>query len=56
MNVNTYFRTIKSLIDEVLQHSTADEAMKIMGFLRSQAARIDRQLANPNHQWNRVNG
>lgn len=56
MNVNTTIRTITTQVDEVLQHGTADEAMHIMGFLRNQAARIDRHLANPNHQWNRVNG
>ena len=54
MNVNTAIRNIAFEVDEVLQRGTADEAMHIMGFLRLQAARIDRHLANPNHQWNRV--
>lgn len=54
--INAVQDSIESEVDFVVEEATADEAMQIMGFLRSQAARIDRRLANPNHQWNRVNG
>lgn len=47
---------IESEIDDVVEFGTADEAMHIMGVLRSQATRIDRRLADPKHEWNRVNG
>lgn len=56
MNLTSIMRNIAFEVDELLQHGTADEAMHIMGVLRLQATRIDRHLANPNHQWNRVNG
>lgn len=49
------FSQIDDLVDYSISWMTADQAMQMMGFLRTQAQRIDNRLGNPNHQWNRVN-
>jgi len=41
-------------VNRVIGDGTADEAMNLMEHLRAEAMRLDRRLADPRHEWNRI--
>lgn len=41
-------------VDRVIGSGTAVDAILLMEHLRAQATRLDRELADPRHDWNRV--
>jgi hypothetical protein len=45
---------VQRLVDTMINFGTADEAMTLMTHLRDEAQRLDRHLADPRHQWNRI--
>lgn len=45
---------IEWVTTQTIATGTADEAIQLMEHLRTQAARLDRLIADPRHLWNRI--